>query len=614
MAARERDFTFEDRGLDVVGPVLDTALRALLGLKERTSDPFRRLLGDQQFVETLRKDVGLVSGTYGIINEFRNSTIQWVDSLDPEAPSLPLLVAEREGPSRVSLIPLSRRKRVAAKIAEVEKKTQTHLTTAIRATQAFRQSKKYPLTLWERGNQVLLVDEGELMLMRLERRVRELKAKEITATDFRSYVSSDKFRAFVAESILHSRIGEADGDLLRWGARRVSVWLQSAEQGRSAEFAEWQDLPGYWYFNSELAPLYSTHSWQTVANLVYQQTDDNMTLLDWLRTRRVHLDLADCRRSACILAFAFGPLMDEQEGKTPTTRLRGFFLGSFCSSRILRADVQKIRAMFSLLGQHYLMSQVLEIARTSEHEQYLGITRSVLAHKFKEPIVLAKAYSSRIRGIANGTSKLLTRLKNREEANRALLEYCEKLTLKLDALLDFVEKFLRYVRAGLRESRILHLRRVVERAVEESGGVLERAEVSLRVNIPKDLRCIGDEIALVEVVAGLIENACQVMQGLETRELAVDAEPGERYLTIQVADTGPGIPAQHLGRIFEPGVHFRKKTDTTSKPSGMGLSLSRKLVEAHGGALSAENREGRKGARFRIRLPVASAMREVADD
>jgi signal transduction histidine kinase len=69
------------------------------------------------------------------------------------------------------------------------------------------------------------------------------------------------------------------------------------------------------------------------------------------------------------------------------------------------------------------------------------------------------------------------------------------------------------------------------------------------------------------------------------------------FVDLSVSDVGPGIPVENLKKVFEPFF--------STKPQGMGLSIARTIVEAHGGKLSAENRADR-GATFRIRLPLAA--------
>ena len=80
----------------------------------------------------------------------------------------------------------------------------------------------------------------------------------------------------------------------------------------------------------------------------------------------------------------------------------------------------------------------------------------------------------------------------------------------------------------------------------------------------------------------------------------VSARAEGRELVLSVADRGPGLPAQDLGRVFDK---FYRAPGALAGGTGLGLSITRGLVEAHGGHIAAENRSS-GGARFIIRLPL----------
>ena len=129
-------------------------------------------------------------------------------------------------------------------------------------------------------------------------------------------------------------------------------------------------------------------------------------------------------------------------------------------------------------------------------------------------------------------------------------------------------------------------------------------QVKLDVDVPVDLPLVrGDRVQIQQVLLNLILNGMDSLDGtrLEDRCIDVVARPdGAQLIEISVGDTGHGIPADKLARIFDPFF--------TTKPNGMGIGLavSRTIVEAHSGRLWAENRNG-GGAAFRFTLPIAEA-------
>jgi signal transduction histidine kinase len=118
---------------------------------------------------------------------------------------------------------------------------------------------------------------------------------------------------------------------------------------------------------------------------------------------------------------------------------------------------------------------------------------------------------------------------------------------------------------------------------------------------PAPLPIKGDRVQLQQVIVNLIVNAMDAMSGMPSMERRITLSTGRdgNSADLSISDVGPGIPPERLKQVFEPFF--------TTKPEGMGmgLSIARAIVEAHGGHLSALNRQAR-GAAFSIRLPLAA--------
>jgi signal transduction histidine kinase len=126
----------------------------------------------------------------------------------------------------------------------------------------------------------------------------------------------------------------------------------------------------------------------------------------------------------------------------------------------------------------------------------------------------------------------------------------------------------------------------------------ERHGISLRTHLAPDLRWVeGDRVQLQQVFMNLMVNAIEAMHDTGG-ELSVRSERGnDGGLLFSVSDTGVGVPPEKADTVFDAFV--------TTKPqgTGMGLSISRSIVESHGGRLWAKSGEGR-GATFCFNLPA----------
>jgi signal transduction histidine kinase len=145
----------------------------------------------------------------------------------------------------------------------------------------------------------------------------------------------------------------------------------------------------------------------------------------------------------------------------------------------------------------------------------------------------------------------------------------------------------------------------VNDVVREVIALLQRELISHRVSLRTELvpalpRILGDRVQLQQVIINLVMNSIEAMQPVtdRSRELVIRSGQDEAYRVIlSVTDCGVGIPVDDADRLFK--AFFTTK----SSSMGMGLSICRSIVEAHGGRLSASGNEG-PGATFQFVLPL----------
>ena len=125
---------------------------------------------------------------------------------------------------------------------------------------------------------------------------------------------------------------------------------------------------------------------------------------------------------------------------------------------------------------------------------------------------------------------------------------------------------------------------------------------------PKTFVVLGHDLRLGQVITNLIENARSFVPE-DTGRISINLARQGREIILTIDDNGPGIRADNIERIFERFYTDRPAGEAFGQNSGLGLSISRQIVEAHGGTLTAENIPGAKpgeiaGARFTVSLPA----------
>jgi signal transduction histidine kinase len=157
-------------------------------------------------------------------------------------------------------------------------------------------------------------------------------------------------------------------------------------------------------------------------------------------------------------------------------------------------------------------------------------------------------------------------------------------------------------------SEPIDVARLIDEALDLSSAELRRAEFSVVRDFGPGLPVVrGDAAALRRAVQNLVGNSLKY--GAEGRwvgvRVAAVSEAGRPEVRITVEDHGRGIPAAELARVFEPFFRGREAVAAQTRGFGLGLSLVKRVAEAHGGRVSVDSAPGR-GAAFAIHLPASS--------
>jgi signal transduction histidine kinase len=179
-------------------------------------------------------------------------------------------------------------------------------------------------------------------------------------------------------------------------------------------------------------------------------------------------------------------------------------------------------------------------------------------------------------------------------------------------LTEMVEQVLEYARLRgdrpLREPRPVDVVRLLEEAERDYAAQCDATGVRLDVDVPAEglPPVIGEESGLRRAIGNLVVNALR--HAADGRWIglaaAVESVRGRQEVVITVSDRGPGIEAGDAARVFEPFYRGRRAIDAQVHGNGLGLSLVKRVAEAHGGRATVKTAVG-EGSRFAIRLPVA---------
>jgi signal transduction histidine kinase len=248
-----------------------------------------------------------------------------------------------------------------------------------------------------------------------------------------------------------------------------------------------------------------------------------------------------------------------------------------------------------------------------DREDEIGVVEQELA-TMRQGLRRALAEKTRLAALGAAMSRIGHDLKNilatavlisdrlESSADPAVRRVAPRLIETLDRAARLCGETLSYARTGppAPQPRRVALADLVSKVREATPKTA--AAVSWRIDVPPDLELAADPDQMFRVLLNLTQNALEAM-GEPGGELRISADLGAEALTIDVADTGPGIPDQIRARLFEPFAGSSKAAG-----NGLGLAICRELMRAHGGEIELLGTSGH-GTVFRLRLPARLCTR-----
>ena len=281
-------------------------------------------------------------------------------------------------------------------------------------------------------------------------------------------------------------------------------------------------------------------------------------------------------------------------------------LASFASGRSHRSQVRtpddrtwEVKT-YPLRNENGSIASVIEIAadiseriklqtETSRNRQLvsLGELAAGVAHELNNPLA--------------GTALCLRELLQPDIDDSARSSLAKVIDAEFKRMKTIVDRLLTFSRVAVTERSAVDLRNTIEGLLILCRYQFAQKQITIRTSFPEEpISVMAEESKLEQVFINIMLNALHAME--TGGVLAIEATRGAECCAVSFSDTGCGISSEVLPRIFEPFYTTRSRSGGT----GLGLSLSKDIVEQHGGAIEVSSTPG-AGAVFTIRLPLSGA-------
>jgi len=224
-----------------------------------------------------------------------------------------------------------------------------------------------------------------------------------------------------------------------------------------------------------------------------------------------------------------------------------------------------------------------KLAAHTEKRASIDELSATIAHEIRNPIAAAKS---------------LVQQMGEDPASVENVEYGRVALDELDRVERRISHLLKYAKEEDYSFANVNLAAIVDASLTQMKSKLDAAAVQVTRNYIGGPMVFADPEKLRQVFSNILDNAADALQaGGDARRLDVFVENGGRRATVRFRDNGPGIPADRIDRIFNP--FFTTKEHGT----GLGMAISKKIVEAHEGSIDVVSEPGR-GSEFVVSLPL----------
>jgi signal transduction histidine kinase len=317
---------------------------------------------------------------------------------------------------------------------------------------------------------------------------------------------------------------------------------------------------------------------------VWLRDEKNDALAKWSSTDSEPGGGADRARPIASVSLAH-PLDFLRLEYVPSESERGALAGRTFHLGMMLGVLAVLLAL-SLLAIYFYRESTRELRDAAERVSFV----TQVSHELKTPLTNVRLYAELLEETLDDSDR---------EAKRRLgviISESQRLGRLINNILTFSKH--RQNKLQIHEAPVV-IDEVVEGVLEQFGPLLEAKGIEKRMKLAAPTPMLGDKDALGQILANLFSNVEKYAAG--GRILEVESREDKACATVTVRDRGPGIPAVHRGRIFEPFYRVSDRLADGVTGTGIGLTIARELARLHGGDLALVG--SNQGAAFELMLP-----------
>jgi PAS domain S-box-containing protein len=252
------------------------------------------------------------------------------------------------------------------------------------------------------------------------------------------------------------------------------------------------------------------------------------------------------------------------------------------AEEVLRHDKEMVDRIVSQKTAQLLSSQD-QLAKAGRLVD-IGTLAATIAHELRNPLAAIKMASYNIK---------------RKKPSQPQLQHIETIDKKVDESEQIITNLLFYSRLKQPVFEMLDISRLIDETVSFTSSRIDEKQIKVKQDLKAlgRVRIAGDALQLKEVYHNILNNAFDAV-GKKTGAVVISGKREEKnWVVVRVRDNGPGIDKENMGNLFKPFF------TTKSKGTGLGLTVSKEIVNMHNGDIFIESEKG-KGTMVSIRLPI----------